>query len=72
MTTRETDVVDGWHFDVIDGAWAAQCPWDGTVHVSLSEDGDGINIQDATRYYPGGNYTIPFLVIDELRKRGSE
>lgn len=59
-------IVDGWKFEVREGAWVAIDPEDTDLTVGLNEDGSGIHIEDAE--YPSWTHTIPFSVIDKLRE----
>lgn len=61
------DLIDGWKFEVRDGVWWAFDTEQPDVSVTISDDGEGAFLADGM--YSTSAYTLPFSVIDELRKR---
>lgn len=61
-------IVDGWRFEQRNGGLVAVCPADDNVSVAVAASGNGVSLESRTRYYEDEAYTIPFLVIDMLRR----
>lgn len=62
-------IIDGWELKVEDGVLVATWTAYPVVTAQLSSNGESIYVTDRTRYYPGGEYVIPFTVVDALRRQ---